>query len=218
MQIQYLGHASFLITTDAGTRIVTDPIDPASYPGKITYRPFNEPADIVTISHEHADHSSVGIISGSPIIIKGNGKFGANEADFMGVLTYHDESQGSERGKNIVLVISVDELRIVHLGDLGHVLTSDQAAEIGAVDIALVPVGGFYTIDAAQADKVVQQIDAKIVIPMHYKTEKCQFPIAGVEEFLKGKTNVTYQHSSVLEVTKQTLPAQQQIIVLDYAL
>ncbi len=101
--------------------------------------------------------------------------------------TYHDQSQGQQRGSNTVFSILADDIKIVHFGDLGHILTSDQAAEIGTADIALVPVGGYFTIDAQQAHKVVEQVDAKIVIPMHYKTPKCEFPIAGVEDFLRAK-------------------------------
>ena len=159
MKIQYLGHASFLITTNAGTRIVTDPFDPALYPDTLTYKAFNEPADIVTISHDHKDHSAAHVVKNSPLIIRGGGKFVACEVEFLGVETYHDDSRGSKRGKNTAFVISVDGLKIVHLGDLGHILTADQAAEIGAVDITLIPVGGFYTIDACQAAKVAAQLD-----------------------------------------------------------
>lgn len=218
MEIRYLAHASFLLTTQAGTRIVTDPLDPAGYPDALKYRAFGEPADIVTISHEHADHGAAHLIKGTPIVIKGNGKFIASEVEFLGVETYHDASRGAERGKNTVFIMSVDGLRIAHMGDLGHVLTSDQAAEIGAVDIALIPVGGFFTIDAAGATKVAEQIEAKIVIPMHYRTDKCAFPIATVDDFVAGKTNVTRPGSSTLEITKETLPQQQQIIVLNYSL
>ena len=142
---------------------------------------------MVTLSHEHKDHSGVGVVTGCPIIIRGNGKFIAKEVEFLGVATYHDDERGEKRGGNTVFVISVDGLRIAHLGDLGHVLTSDQAAEIGNVDIALVPVGGNYTIDAAQAWKVAGQIDAQMIIPMHYSSEKCLFPIAGVEDFIADK-------------------------------
>ena len=218
MTIRYLGHASFLITTQAGTRIVTDPFDPSGYPGKMTYRAFRGEADIVTVSHDHADHGRPEIVGGNPVVIKGNGKFVANEVEILGVGTFHDTEQGAQRGKNTVFVISADGLRIAHMGDLGHVLTADQAAEIGSVDVALVPVGGFYTIGPAEADRVVQQVEAKIVIPMHYRTEKCSFPIAGVEEFLKGKTNVVRPGGSVLEVTSENLPEKQQIVVLEHEL
>jgi len=218
MKIEYLGHASFLLTTDAGTRIVTDPFDPEAYKDSLRFRAIREPADIVTLSHEHGDHSAAHLVSGSPIIIKGNGKFIANEVEFAGIGTYHDDSQGARRGGNTVFVISVDGLRIAHLGDLGHVLTADQAAEIGSVDVALVPVGGYYTIDAAQAWEVVGQIDARVAIPMHYRNEKCCFPIAGVDEFIKGRPNVMREGVSSFEIGTQNLPDERWVVVLEPSL
>jgi len=218
MTIEYLGHASFLLTTDAGTRIVTDPFDPKSYGDSLRYRAFGEPADIVTVSHDHGDHNAVNVVSGSPIVIKGNGKFMANEVEFAGVATYHDSAHGAERGGNTVFIISVDGLAIAHLGDLGHILTADQAAEIGRVDVALVPVGGYYTIDAAQAWEVVAQIDARVVIPMHYRNEECDFPIAGVDEFIKGRPNVMREGVSSFEISTKNLPEERWVVVLEPSL
>ncbi|MCE5313665.1 MAG: MBL fold metallo-hydrolase [Armatimonadota bacterium] len=218
MRIQFLGHASFLITTSAGTKILTDPYNPGAYPGVISYSVFDEPVDIVTISHEHNDHKAVHLIKGHPMVIRGNGKFSAHGVEFWGVETFHDAQHGAKRGRNTVFIISADDLRIAHMGDLGHVLTADQASEIGTVDIVMIPTGGNFTIDARQAATVAGQIGAKIVIPMHYRTAKCAFDIAGVNEFTEGKPNVTLQKSSVLEVAAGQLPAAQQIIVLEPAL
>ncbi len=215
MKIQFLGHASFLITTDAGTRIVTDPFDPAAYVGRLSYRAFDEPADVVTQSHEHGDHSGTSTVKGCPVIIKGAGKFKANEVEFLGVETYHDCSRGAERGRNTVFVMAVDGMRVAHFGDLGHVLTADQAAEIGAVDIALIPVGGYYTIDAAKAWEVAGQVSAQIVIPMHFANEKCLFPIAGVDEFTAGKPRVTREGVTTLEIRAEDIPAEMTIVVLE---
>jgi L-ascorbate metabolism protein UlaG (beta-lactamase superfamily) len=134
------------------------------------------------------------------------------------VETSHDDAHGEQRGKNNVFVVSADGLRVAHMGDLGHVLNADQAAEIGTVDVALVPVGGYYTIDAAQASKVVEQVGAKIVIPMHYSSDKCLFPIAGVDGFLEGKPDVIRQGTPEVDVTKAALPTKRQIIVLETAL
>jgi len=218
MKIQFLAHSSFLITTQAGTRIVTDPFDPSAYRDKMSYRPFRGSADIVTVSHDHPDHGKPEVVGGAPVVIKGNGKFVANEVEFLGVATWHDRRQGAERGRNTVFVMSADDLRVAHMGDLGHVLTADQAAEIGAVDVALVPVGGYYTIDAAEAGRVAEQIEARIVVPMHYRTAKCDFPIAGVDDFLAGKSNVARLETSVLEVAKGSLPAEPRIVVLRHEL
>lgn len=242
MKIEFLGHASFLLTTSAGTRIVTDPFDPGAYPDALKYRQFDGDANIVTVSHEHSDHGAAGIVGGSPIIIKGDGKFKVAEADvsgfrtcagttgdhgqnpetayveFLGIATYHDDDRGAKRGRNTVFVISADGLRIAHMGDLGHVLTADQAAEIGAVDVVMVPVGGYYTIDAAQAWKVVEQLSARIVIPMHYANEKCLFPIAGVEDFIAGRPNVMREGVTTFEVGPSNLPEEQSVVVLEPAL
>ncbi|MCE5322961.1 MBL fold metallo-hydrolase [bacterium] len=215
MQIRFLGHSSFLITTDSGTRILTDPYDPSAYPGTLAYDVFSEPVDIVTISHEHKDHNGMHLVKGSPVIIRGSGKFGADDVDFLGVETYHDNEKGARRGKNTVFVMSAEGLRIAHMGDLGHILTADQAAEIGTVDVALVPVGGFFTIDAVQAAKVASQVEAKIAIPMHYRTAKCSFNITGVDEFIENKPNVIMPAGSIFEVTKKSLPGEQQIVVLE---
>jgi L-ascorbate metabolism protein UlaG (beta-lactamase superfamily) len=218
MKITFLGHASFLLTTSAGTRIVTDPFDPKAYPDSLLYRPFTENVDVVTSSHEHGDHGATHLVGGSPIIIKGNGKFMAKEVEFLGVGTYHDDTRGTQRGKNTVFVISADGLRIAHFGDLGHVLSSDQAAEIGAVDVALVPIGGFYTIDAAQAWKVAEQVSAQLVVPMHYSNEKCLFPIAGVEDFIAGRPNVMREGVSTLEVGPRDVPDVMTAVVLEPSL
>jgi len=221
MKIKYLGHASFLITTSSGTQVLTDPYSTEAYAGKLLLKPIEELVDVVTVSHEHGDHGDpatlVGL-PGAPVIIRGNGKFLAGGVEILGVETFHDDSQGSQRGKNTVFVMSADDLRVGHLGDLGHVLTADQAAEIGAVDVALVPVGGFYTIDARQATKVVEQLEARLVIPMHYSSEKCLFPIAGVDEFVAGKANVVRAGTSEIDVTRNSLPAERQVVVLDQAL
>jgi L-ascorbate metabolism protein UlaG (beta-lactamase superfamily) len=218
MKIQWLGHSSFLITSDSGTRIVTDPYDPTGYAGEFRYKALNQPADVVTISHEHRDHFYPAMVKGSPIIIKGAGRFIAEGIEFVGTATAHDDSGGSQRGKNTVFTFTVDGVRVCHLGDLGHVLNSDQAAEIGAVDVLLCPVGGYYTIGPDQAWEVAGQLAAKIVIPMHFKTPKLDFPITGVDDFLKGKENVTRLGKSAIETTAESLPKEREIIVLDPAL
>jgi len=218
VRIQFLGHSCFLITTGSGTRILTDPYDPSGYAGQMNYAPISEPVDVVTVSHDHADHAGQRLVRGSPIIIKGDGKFAAAGVEFLGIGTFHDDSQGSRRGRNTVFVISADGLRIAHMGDLGHVLTADQAAEIGNVDIALIPVGGFFTIDAAQAEKVARQLDVNLVIPMHFRTDKCSFPIASVDDFVRGKPNVVRTGGSVLEVSADSIPAERQIVVLEPAM
>jgi L-ascorbate metabolism protein UlaG (beta-lactamase superfamily) len=134
------------------------------------------------------------------------------------ISTYHDPSKGSERGKNTIFSFSVDGVRICHLGDLGHVLSQKELAEVGSVDILLIPVGGLFTIDANEATQVAEQIKPKVLIPMHFKTEKCAFPIAPVDDFLKGKPNTRRAGKSEVSFSKATLPQQTEIVVLEHAL
>ena len=109
-------------------------------------------------------------------------------------------------------------MRLCHIGDLGHELTDRQAAELGKVDVLLIPVGGFYTIDAAVASQVCDQIKPGVIIPMHFKNNKCGFPIAGVDEFLQGKKNVMQLDNSEVEFKAGELPIETQITVLKPAL
>ncbi|HUS04378.1 MAG TPA: MBL fold metallo-hydrolase, partial [Dehalococcoidia bacterium] len=137
---------------------------------------------------------------------------------FRGIATYHDPSQGRQRGPNTVFCFSLDSMNLCHLGDLGHVLSQEQVEQVGAVDILFIPVGGFYTIDAAKASQVCEQLKPKVVIPMHFKTSKCDYPIATVEDFLRGKRNVRKIDSSKAEFKIEELPASTDIVVLEPAL
>jgi L-ascorbate metabolism protein UlaG (beta-lactamase superfamily) len=209
MKIKYLAHASFLITADDGTRIITDPYTAGQ---GFKYAPIGETADIVTVSHDHGDHNNVAGIAGNPEVVRDSGT--VKGITFKAVSTAHDTTGGSERGKNMVIGMVVSGVRVVHLGDLGHLLTDNQVVEIGKVHVLLVPVGGHFTIDAAAATEVADQVRARVIIPMHYKTDKSELPIEGVDEFLKAKANVTMVDGSELEFTVPTLPTGPQIMVL----
>jgi L-ascorbate metabolism protein UlaG (beta-lactamase superfamily) len=215
MIIKWLGHSCFLITSKEGLRIITDPYVVG---GGINYSPINEAADIVLMSHNHADHNNVSAVRGGPKAIKGNGIKNAKGIQFRGIATYHDSSQGRQRGPNTVFCFNLDSMNLCHLGDLGHVLSQEQVEQVGAVDILFIPAGGFYTIDAAKASQVCDQLKPKIVIPMHFKTSKCDYPIATVEDFLKGKRNVRKIDSSEAEFKLEELPASTDIVVLEPAL
>jgi len=215
MKVKWLGHACFLITSRDGLRVITDPY---AVGGGINYSPIKETADVVVVSHDHDDHSNVSTVQGKPEVVKGSGKKTAKGIQFKGIATYHDDSQGKRGGANTVFCFDVDDTRLCHLGDLGHVLSPEQVTEIGAVDILFVPVGGFFTIDAPVASQVCDQLKPKIVIPMHFKTPKCAYPIAGVEDFLKGKKNVRKIGSSEVEFERGKLPAVTEIVLLQPAL
>jgi L-ascorbate metabolism protein UlaG (beta-lactamase superfamily) len=215
MKIKWLGVASFLITTESGIRIVLDPYKSG---GPIKSAEYTGPADIVTVSHEHGDHNNTAVIQGNPVMVKGARPVEVKGIKFNGVAAYHDEVQGKKRGPNVCFYFEVDGLHLLHLGDLGHMLSDEQIKQIGPVDILLTPVGGLWAIDAATAWELAQKLHAKVIIPMHYHDERCDFPVAGVDEFLKGKKNVQLVNSSEIEFKKGKLPVETQIIVLKPAL
>jgi len=215
MKIKWLGHASFLITSDAGTKIITDPYETG---GGLSYGQIKESADIVTVSHDHADHNNVAAVQGSPKVVRGAGTVEVKGVKFKGIPTYHDDAGGRQRGKNTIFCFEVDGIRVCHLGDLGHRLNDSQVAELGTVDVLLIPVGGFFTIDAKLAGQLCDRLKPKVIIPMHYKNDRCAFPRAGVDEFLRGKKEVSRLDASQAEFKPGELPATTQIIVLKPAL
>ena len=215
MKIKWLGLASFLITSDSGTRILTDPYETG---GDLSYGEIRESADIVTVSHEHFDHNNVAAVQGNPQILRKMGEAEVKGIRFKGVGSLHDDVGGKERGKNTIFWFDVDGVKICHLGDLGHQLSDEQVSEIGSVDVLLVPVGGIFTIDANVATRLCDRLKPKMIIPMHFRDGKCRFPIAGVDEFLRGKENVSRLDTSEIELRGEELPSVTQIVVPKSAL
>jgi L-ascorbate metabolism protein UlaG (beta-lactamase superfamily) len=213
MKIKYLAHAAFLITSEKGTRILTDPYETSI---ALKHGAINETADIVIVSHEHGDHNNIAAVKGNPKIVKASAE--VKDIKIKGVPAAHDNSGGSQRGGNTIFCFEVDGMNVCHAGDLGHMLSAEQVKAIGKVDVLMIPVGGFFTIDAGTATRVCDQLKPKVIIPMHYKTDKLDFPIKGVEEFLKGKNNVTRSNNSEVELKAGKLPAAAQIMVLKQSL
>jgi L-ascorbate metabolism protein UlaG (beta-lactamase superfamily) len=214
MRIRYLAHAAFLITSDAGVRIVTDPY--ATSPG-IKHGEIKETADIVTVSHEHGDHNNTDAVGGNPKVVRASAE--VKGIKIRAIPSAHDDRGGIQRGTNTIFCFEVDGINVCHSGDLGHTLSEEQVKAIGKVDLLMIPVGGFFTVDAKTATRVVEQIKPKVVIPMHYKTEKTpEFPISGVDEFIKGKSNVTRVNGSEIALKAGALPAATQIMVLKQSL
>ena len=215
MKIKFLGHAAFLISSDKGVRIITDPYETGP---DLTYREITESADIVTVSHGHSDHGNAAGVRGNPEVVRGTGRSVAKGIEVKGIVSYHDDAKGRLRGNNTIFCFEVDGIRVCHLGDLGHLLEEKQVREIGGVDILLVPVGGYYTIDAKAATQVCNQLKPKVIMPMHYKTDKGIPNISGLDEFLRGKANVSRLDASEAEFKQGELPATSKIIVLKPAL
>ncbi len=215
MKIKYLGHSSFVITSDSGVKIIIDPYESG---GVFSYGDIKESADIVVVSHDHFDHNNVAAVRGNPKLVRGAVTTESKGIEFKGIPSYHDDAGGRQRGKNTIFCFEVNGIRVCHLGDLGHQLGAQQVAELGKVDILLIPVGGSVTIDAKVAGQVGDKLIPRIIIPMHYKTDKCALPIAGVDEFLRGKEGVKKLATSEVEFKQGELPAHTQITVLKSAL
>ena len=211
MDIYWGGQAMFRLKGKNAT-VIVDPFDPEFVGLKL---PKDLDADIAIKTHEHKDHSNLEAVTGDPVKISGPGEYEIKGVSITGVGLFHDTKMGEERGKNTIYNISIDNLNIVHLGDLGHVLTDDQAEEVGNCDILLIPVGSVYTIDAKVASEVVSQLEPRIIIPMHFKTEGLKFELEPVENFLKemGLEDITAVPK--LSITKEKLPEEPQVIVLN---
>ena len=180
MIIRCIGHAEFLIELENGTRIVTDPYDAScGYPvEKIA-------ADVVLVSHGHHDHNAVENVVSPMTIISSAGVYEPEDGvRVKAVEADHDDAGGSKRGKSLMFCIEAEGLRVMHLGDLGHIPTAEQLSALGRADVLMIPVGGFYTIDASTAVQVAEKLGARVVLPMHYKTRaNADWPIAGIESY-----------------------------------
>ncbi len=191
--------------------VITDP-----FPPDLGYSLGKPTASIVTVSHQHPSHSYVQGIGGEPKKVQGPGEYEISGVLIIGVATYHDAEGGSKRGKNTVYLMEVDGISVCHLGDLGHVLTSEQVEEIGNVDVLLLPVGGVSTIDAAMAAEVIRQLEPKAVVPMHYKTPVINRELDPVEKFLKEMGMELVEPRPKLSLTRTNLPTSTQVFVLNY--
>jgi L-ascorbate metabolism protein UlaG (beta-lactamase superfamily) len=219
MRIRFLGHSAFLIVTAKGTRIITDPYQPGAFGGAIGHAPIPETADIVTISHQHADHNDAKDLPGTVTVFDQPGEYEEAGVRLKGVPTYHDDKRGQERGANIAWVIAADGMHVCHLGDLGMTLEAGHVGAVGPIEVLLIPVGGTFTIDAAGATEVVEALKPRLVIPMHYRTAKTKLNIAYVDDFLRDKRNVRKVGASDIEITPDTLPkVPYEVWVLEPAL
>lgn len=183
MLIQHIGHAEFLIETESGVRIVTDPYDAGcGYPVR------KLETDIVLVSHAHHDHNATENLNGFHTLIDHAGIYTPDSAIRVTAIPgYHDDEMGRKRGETLMFRVETEGLTVVHLGDLGCDLNEEQIRKLGRPDILMIPVGGFYTIDGHAAMKIARKLEAKTVLPMHYRTGyNADWPISGPEEFLQG--------------------------------
>ncbi len=209
MEITWLGQSCFKIKS-ADKFLVTDPFNP-----DIGLKFPKTEADIITISHSHFDHNNIEAIIGNPFVIDGPGEYEIKGVNITGLPTFHDEQEGQERGRNTIYLIEMEDLRICHLGDLGHILSNEILEKIDGVDILMIPCGGVFTINASKAQEVVSQINPKIVIPMHYKIDGLKVNLESLDKFCK-EMGVCKDPQDKLVVKKANLSEEEeeQVVVL----
>lgn len=204
MLIRWHGHACFEVKNGSVT-VVTDPHDGR----QIGLAPPAVKADLVLQSHDHFDHNATGCVSGDFEVVREPGEHRACGVDIKGIQVYHDEDEGSRRGRNIIFQFKAGGITFCHLGDLGHTLPPEIVADIGPVDVLFVPVGSVFTIDAKAAWEIVNAMKPKVAVPMHYKTGSLSLNIQPVEPFLAlaGEQKVT-QVGNETEFDQKDLPAK----------
>jgi len=203
MVITWLGQACFRIQSGDLTLV----IDPFSKDIGLTPPRFR--ADVIMVTHAHYDHSNAESLTGEPFLIAGPGEYETKGVSIRGIETYHDASKGKERGMNTIYRIEVEDINILHMGDFGESeMRAETLEEVGDVDILMIPVGGKYTIDSDGAAKIVNQIEPKLTIPMHYKIPGLKIQLDGVDSFLKEMGASKTEAQEKLTVKKKELADQ----------
>lgn len=212
MNIKYLAHSCFLITSNLGTRILTDPFN--------DFGGFNKPTlsvDVVLISHNHPDHSNLDIVSGAAEVINGSGKHFTGGVWIDGILADHGFIDARWLGQVNCYKFTMDEITCIHMSDIGVLLSDEEVKAIGDVDVLFIPVGGYYTISPEEATILANKMKAKIIIPMHYGTpgmNREKYPLKNLEDFIREKKNVRFFRSGEVEINLENLPTEPEIWAL----
>ena len=207
MTINWYGQSCFRLETK-GVSLLIDP-----FSKDIGLRAPRLNDNIFLVSHEHFDHNNVEEVPEGSFVIRGPGEYEKSGVRVQGIVSYHDNKEGAERGLNTMYVINMEDMRICHLGDLGQAkLTEKQIEEIGDVDILFVPIGGKYTINAAEAGGVIKDIEPKIIIPMHYKVAGLEMDIDGLQKFIK-EIGLQPEEVETYRISKKLLPQEETKLV-----
>lgn len=222
MNVRFLGHSCFLVTSSKGSSVVIDP-----YSQRMPYElPQVEP-DVVLVSHEHHDHNAYYRFENGPMLVKRSHGFPCEteltiprteeKLVFHGMPCFHDDQEGRRRGPNTIWHWFWEGVHFAHFGDIGHLLSDEQLQQLGKTDVIFLPVGGKETIEPSEASLLVSQLDPRIVFPMHYKTELlgdgplCEHPLGA---FTEKMANVEDAATTAVEVELARLPAQTKVVCL----
>ena len=208
MDVTWLGHGCFRLR-GRNAAVVTDP-----FPPSIGLKLQRLDADLVTVSHEHENHNYTQVVR-EAYEIRGPGEYEVAGISVIGVPTYHDAEKGAKRGRNTVYLIEIDDVRICHLGDLGHKLDDAEAEAVSSPDVLLVPVGGRTAINAAQAAEVVRQLEPRFVVPMHYAIPGLKLELDSIDRFLKEMGVTVSEPQPKLSVQKSAGDYETKVVVLE---
>jgi L-ascorbate metabolism protein UlaG (beta-lactamase superfamily) len=208
MEITWYGRACFRLKGREAT-VITDPCPPST--GFVAGK---HDVDLLTISHAHPDHAYTRSITAGLTLTR-PGEYEYRDLLVTGVRAFHDGERGQQRGENMIFAVEIDGVHVCHLGDLGHLLSEEQLAELGPIDVLLVPVGGNFTISPAEAAEVVAQVSPKIVIPMHFATDGASADLLGPERFLHELAVSEPIRQPKAVVHASSLPEESQVVLLE---
>lgn len=204
MIITWLGHSCFLIESSLGKKILIDP-----YSHALGNSPYKGSVDILTISHDHFDHNYINDLNPGFITLNSPSIFQSDSVKIQGFPSYHDNVNGFKRGNNVIFVYEIDNFRLCHLGDLGHMLKDEVIDLIGSLDVLFIPIGSNFTLSSEVAYNLCMKIKSKLVIPMHYKTSTIIYPVQGIENFIALMKNAMRLNSNTLIIDEATLGVNQ---------
>lgn len=200
MTISWLGYSCFKIQ-DKNATVLIDPYAP-----EIGYKLGKQNVDLALFSHRHFSHNHRDVLGGSPLIFDKPGEYESKGVFVYGVPSFHDKKQGQEKGNNIIFRIELEGVSIVHLGDLGHELGPEQKEKLSGLDVLLIPVGGGDSLDYKSAAAIVNELEPRIVIPMHYQLPDQKTKLDGVEKFAKEMGVAAKAELDKLKISRKDLP------------
>lgn len=210
MKLIWHGHSCFEMDFANGPRVIADPFDE-----KVGYPVCHAEADVVTNSHAHMDHNYIAALSGNFTRLNKPGRFEFEDLTVTGVKAYHDAEGGAKRGSNIVFLYEAEGLKVAHMGDLGHMPDDALFAALSGLDVMLIPIGGFYTIDTPAAVEIIRRAKPRVAVAMHFLTPAMKFPISDEKQFVQ-LTRARYVGAREIEITKENVGEMPEAVVLAY--
>ena len=212
MEITWYGHSCFRLTERNYVTVVTDPFDSKV----IGYDPLKLKAEIVTISHDAPGHNNSDAVKGTTHVLKGPGEFEIGGVFITAVQSDSAGKKSKDVARNTIYVFDYDGITVAHLGDLQKIPTQSEIELLGTVNVALVPVGGGNSLNAAKAAEVVSMLEPNLVVPMHYSTPDSKIKLEEINKFIKEMGLSKQDAQASLKVSRSSLPDETHVVVLEY--